>query len=59
MAETTLTLPEVERHLITARMRQLHAQQFGPPTSVKTYAEQVEAWLARWEAAKLDGAVRV
>lgn len=58
MAETTLTLPEVERHLVTARMRQLHAEQFDP-TVAKVYAEQVDLWLVRWEAAKLDGAVRV
>jgi hypothetical protein len=59
MAETTVTLPEVERHLITARMRQLHAETFGPATSAKTYAEQVDRWLALWEPAKTDGAVRV
>lgn len=58
-AETTLTLQDVERHLITARMRQLHAQQFGSEISAKTYTAQVDAWLAHWEAAKLDGAVRV
>jgi hypothetical protein len=59
MAETTLTQQDVERHLTTARMRQLHAETFGPETSAKTYADRVDYWLELWTAAHTDHAVRI
>jgi hypothetical protein len=58
-ASTTLTRHDVERHLITARMRQTHAEQFGTTTSAKTYAERVDYWLELWAAAQTDKAVRI
>jgi hypothetical protein len=59
MAHVTLTQQDVERHLITARMRQTHAEQFGTSTSARTYMASVNWWLELWTAARTDKAVRI
>lgn len=56
---TVLTQQQVEQMIYRCRMRQLHAETFGPETSAKIYAARMNWWLELWPAAHVDRTVCV